>query len=416
MASLDRLSAPEPWPTPTPRICELIRRGAELALEVAIQPELLEEMEQAGMGASGASAWNDPVLMASTRRSTRASLVHWLNANIEHPGQPVPPFVSADMLHNAREMYRLGMPEAIYNSARGAQNVAWQRWMAIAFQLTDDPGELQQLLDVSLRSIATFVEGNMELMQTSLRDEEALGIRDLLVERRELVTQILEGASVNPRDAGRRLGYPLEGPHHGAVIWSEEIDTEIAVLEAAADAFVRACGQSRSLRIIISGAVLWAWAQADQPLDAYAVQSAIRTLPDVRMTFGSAGEGIEGFRRAHVDALTAQRVLGRLRSSARAVSFDRLRLAAIMSRDPEATQRFVTYVLGDLVQAAPSLRQTLLTFLECGSNAAEAARKLHTHRNTLLRRLARAEELLPRPLAHNPIQVAAALEVLHWSA
>ena len=37
-----------------------------------------------------------------------------------------------------------------------------------------------------------------------------------------------------------------------------------------------------------------------------------------------------------------------------------------------------------------------------------------THLNTLLHRLARADELLPRPLAESTVPVAVALEVLRW--
>ncbi|GAB2635551.1 hypothetical protein GCM10027068_13820 [Prescottella soli] len=42
------------------------------------------------------------------------------------------------------------------------------------------------------------------------------------------------------------------------------------------------------------------------------------------------------------------------------------------------------------------------------------AERLYIHRNTVVRRLARADELMPRPLASNPIVVGAALEVLRW--
>ena len=45
------------------------------------------------------------------------------------------------------------------------------------------------------------------------------------------------------------------------------------------------------------------------------------------------------------------------------------------------------------------------------SNPAE---RLYTHRNTVIRRLARADELLPRPLADNLVDIAAALELLRW--
>jgi DNA-binding PucR family transcriptional regulator len=36
------------------------------------------------------------------------------------------------------------------------------------------------------------------------------------------------------------------------------------------------------------------------------------------------------------------------------------------------------------------------------------------HRNTLLRRLARADTLLPRPLLERSVQVAVALEAVRW--
>lgn len=404
------------WQPPAPRICELLRQGAEQALILMTQTDLLSEMEQAGRSTTeNASVQDDPLLMAMTRRATRSSLIHWLNATLEHPEQPVSPHVSADMLDNARELFRLGMPELMLNATRASQNVAWQRWMNIAFHLTNDTRELQQLLEVSSRSIANFVDGSVTLIQAQLRDEQELGIRDLLLERRQLVTRILEGAHIDLRDASRRLDYPLENRHHAAIIWSEETGTELATLEAAAEAFVRASGQKHMLRVIVSGAVIWVWASADTPIDGYAIQSAMRNLPSVRMTFGSGGNGIDGFRRAHVDALTAQRVLGRMRSSARAVSFDQLRLASLMSRDPEACQRYIAHVLGDLAHATPVLRQTLRRFLECSCNATEAAQQLHTHRNTFLRRLEKAEALLPRPLANQWIQVAAALDYLQWS-
>ncbi|MDT5184257.1 MAG: hypothetical protein QOJ20_2428 [Mycobacterium sp.] len=47
-------------------------------------------------------------------------------------------------------------------------------------------------------------------------------------------------------------------------------------------------------------------------------------------------------------------------------------------------------------------------------SASRAAARLYTHRNTLLRRLARADELLPRPLAESSVSVAVALGVLRW--
>ncbi|MGE5452974.1 MAG: PucR family transcriptional regulator [Acidobacteriota bacterium] len=168
--------------------------------------------------------------------------------------------------------------------------------------------------------------------------------------------------------------------------------------------------------MIVNAATLWVWVPGDKALDLPLLRQTLKGLPGVRVAISSADCGIEGFRRAHLDALTTQHVLGRLHAPAPVVHFDMVRLVALMSQDAEATQQFVAHTLGDLALAPQALRRALLTFLSSGCNATEAADLLHTHRNTLLRRLARAQELLPRPLAHNRIHVAAALEALNWTA
>ena len=240
------------------------------------------------------------------------------------------------------------------------------------------PQELRSLLALSARSIGDYIDGSMEILAEFLRSEREARLRDSHVERRELVTRIVEGGEVNVHQASRQLGYTLEQAHHAAVIWSEEADTQLATLESAAAALMRCTGSRQSLTVLANTATLWVWIAAEQPVDQAALQASIKNLPGVRLAIGSAGQGIEGFRRAHLDALTTQRVLGRLQSRTRVVSFDRIRLVSLMTRDPKANQRFVAHTLGQLTSASPQLRRTLLTFLACGSNATLAAQRLHT--------------------------------------
>ena len=92
-----------------------------------------------------------------------------------------------------------------------------------------------------------------------------------------------------------------------------------------------------------------------------------------------------------------------------------VQLVALLTAEPDRADEFLADTLGRLARrrrgdpgdrAAPS----------CASWAAPPGRRerLYTHRNTVLRRLARADELLPRPLAEHAVEVAAALEVLRW--
>jgi DNA-binding PucR family transcriptional regulator len=135
---------------------------------------------------------------------------------------------------------------------------------------------------------------------------------------------------------------------------------------------------------------------------------------DVRIAIGSTGAGVDGFRRSHFDAITTQQMMARLRSPQQIAEYTDIELVALLTADADRAAVFVKRVLGDLETASPELRSAVRAFVHTQCNVSRAAATLFTHRNTLLRRLARADELLPRPLAGNSVEVGVALDVLHW--
>lgn len=401
------------WERPSARVRELIRRGAERALNAP--PEWLEELDAATLTTEYMRGiMEDPVLAAAARRTNRANLLHWAAANVHDPGAPVPPNLGPEPLAIARDLVRRGLNESALHTYRTGQNAAWLRWMSIAFELTSDPDELRELLDVTARSISAFIDATVAGISAQMAAERDELTRGTHAERREVVALILDGAPIQPHNASRRLGYELEQTHRAGVIWSDAAESDLGALEGAAEALARAAGAQRFLSVVASAATLWVWVPGGAVPDLEQVRTEVRRTPFVRMAVGSVGLGIEGFRRSHLDALTTQRMVARLGSEQRVVSFDDVRLVSLVTRDAEGADQFVKHTLGALEAADPELRRSLLTFLNEGCNASLTAERLHTHRNTLLRRLARAEELLPRPLEQNRVQVAVALEVLRW--
>jgi DNA-binding PucR family transcriptional regulator len=79
---------------------------------------------------------------------------------------------------------------------------------------------------------------------------------------------------------------------------------------------------------------------------------------------------------------------------------------------PRRRTRSSPDTLGDLRHADPATQEAVLTYVHELGNTIRTAERLVTPRNTVLRRLARADELLPRPLAENVVGVGAALEAL----
>lgn len=399
----------DPWPAVTPRIAELIRRGAQAVADP--DASWLAQLHAASLSGEGMRAVSaDPVLAESTRRANVANLLAWVAHNIEHPGERVPPSLSPDALANARDLVRRGLDADALDAYRKGQSVAWQRWMDVCFGLTEDPGELRALLDVTARSISTYLDDTIEAVRERMRAEAVELTTGTHAERLTTVTLLLEGAPVEPRHAEARLGYGLLGPHTAALVWGAP-DVEPGRLEAAAEALLDATGSRRRLTLIANAATLWVWLPSAVPADV----AAGVVVPDgVRVALGRAGRDLAGFRSSHLEAVATQQTMDRAGGRRRIASYDEVQLVALLERDRRSADAFVEDTLGALAEADPELRVVALTYVRQLGNVTRTAQRLYTHRNTVIRRLQRVDELLPRPLSENPVHVATALELLSW--
>ncbi|WP_099023974.1 PucR family transcriptional regulator [Mycolicibacterium palauense] len=398
------------WNRPPDRIRDLIRRCAEVAIHA--RPEWLAELDRAVLAANPGIA-ADPELAAAVSRSNAANLIFWATANVRDPGAPVPPNTGADPMNVARELVRRGLDAAALDAYRVGEGVAWRRLMEIAFDLTSDAEDLRVMLDVCSQSISAFIDATLAAIAAQIDQERDELTRGTHAERRATVALLLEGEPIPRQRAETHLGYALTGSHTAAAIWSDDPQAGLAHLDRAVAALRAAAGNAALLSILASTATRWVWVSGGT-IDGAALSSALRETPDVRVAVGPAAAGVEGFRRSHFDAVTTQQMMARLQSPQHLAYFTDVQLVALVTADADRATAFVKYTLGEFESAGTELRDSVRTFIAEQCNASRAAARLYTHRNTLLRRLARADELLPRPLAHSSVEVAVALDVLTW--
>lgn len=404
-------SVRDPWPSLSERGQELFREGARIALDP--RATWLEDLHAASLSGERVRAIaEDPVLAEGTRRSNLANLLHWASANLQRPGRRVPPALGPEALSTARDLVRRGLATDALDSYRTAQSVAWRRWMEICFELTTDAAELRELLEVSSLSISTFLDDTIDAVSARMDAERHDLTGGTHAERRATVALLLEGAPVGRAHAEAQLGYRFAGRHTAVIVWSAP-GTGSRELESAAEAVMEACGAERRLTVVANAAALWLWLPVPAPTTATLVP-AVAPHPDVRVAVGRSGTDLEGFRRSHLDAGVAQRMLADHPARRQVASFPDVQLVALLTQDPTRADEFVTDTLGALADADQELRDVVLAYLREQCNASRAAARLYTHRNTVLRRLARADELLPRPLSGNVVHVSAALELLAW--
>ncbi|MCJ9430528.1 PucR family transcriptional regulator [Kordiimonas marina] len=391
----------------SPRIRELLRAGAERSLQSS--QEWLSAIDIATMEAIG--GMGDPVAMARMRRANRLNVIHWATATIRAPGEPMAPNLTSEILQTARDQVRQGSPEALQKAFRAGQNVGWTQWMEIAFELTDDPAELKELLDVSARSIAQFIEVTVDALLKQMERERAELSRGSPTERRELVSAILNRQPMDLQATSRKLGYRLDQAHQAVIIWSEDPEPDAAALDGMAETLKARMGDLPTLTIVENRAALWLW--LPRALAAEDVEPLCP--PSLRIALGPRAEGVGGFGRSHQGARLAQRILSGAAHERRVASYAMVKLVSVLTQDKNSLQAFTADTLGKLAEAPVALRESLLTFLSLGCNSSHTAEKLGIHRNTLLRHIARAEDLLPRPLDDSSrLTVAVALEALRW--
>ncbi|KXP13278.1 transcriptional regulator [Tsukamurella pulmonis] len=398
------------WPEVSEPVRRLIGELAESML--ARSDEILDDLARASLAdPQFRTIAEDPALAEADGRLVAASLRSWLTANVVAPGGRVVLVAENEIGTYARDIVLRGLSTDDAAGWRSAQRVVWRWWLTACFSATDDPDELRELIEVSGNSLNAFVDDSMAALYEhvqQIREELAGGSH---LQRYATVELLLQGAHIAPARAEAQLGYALTGIHVGAVVWVES-EKDVGALERASEEVMRACEARTRLTVVAGSTALWLWIPAKTSPTIESLAERLGRRRDVRVALGRPAAGLPGFRATHMDAAAAQRLLARLDSPLPCVRYEDIHLIDLVSADVAAADRFAADVLGDLKDASPDLHRTVLTYVDEGLNRTSTAERLYTHRNTIDRRLARIDELLPVPLVGSLVEVTTALRLL----
>jgi DNA-binding PucR family transcriptional regulator len=401
--------------TADPRIAALIRCVAQ---------KLMSRVDE-GVAAIDAAIFEvapvlaeDPTLATESRASVRANVLRFLTAMQRSPGEPISRDAPLETVDLARTLVRRGIElEVLVQSYRRGQNAGWRWWTDAAMAAVKEREDLGELLHASSAVMFEYVDGALHSVMARMEQERQDLLPGELARRAETIRLLLDGAPVNAERAGRQLEYDLSARHTAAVLWTEPPGTVPGALEQAADLLAGAARVRRPLTLPAGTSTLWAWIATRRDPDWEALREAMRyAAPNVRIVLGPPRDGVTGFRRSHAAALTAQRLLTGNPDGERLTTYHEVEVVALASRDEEQMREFIGSTLGPLCgpgRALADLRTTLRVYLDEGGNAPHAAERLHTHRNTVLQRVARAEALLGYRVTERRLAVALALELLH---
>ncbi|MCR1783777.1 helix-turn-helix domain-containing protein [Nocardioides carbamazepini] len=398
-------------PRLSPDAAAIIRGVSELLLDEP--PAVLADQHDAVFASIREMFRSEPSLSAEVMASSRGHNLHWAASLLRDPGEPVAVNLSTEVVGIARDAFRLGVAHDLPAAYHAGKSALWRNWMRLAFTVSTAPAPLQEALDVAVGSLNRYIDDTLAALTELLESESAELTRGTHAQRFETVSLLLEGAPMTTERASERLGYRFDRRHTAVVLWMDPREPDPRALRRAAEAVGTATRARQVLSVIASSSSTWTWLANADRVEASALEAATAQFQGVRIAVGPDDTGVDGFRRSHLDAVEAQRLVQRL-PTLRVATFADVQLVALATHDDVRARDFVSRSLGRLATADPELQSTLRTYIREQFNASRAARVLFTHRNTVLNRIQRAEAMLPAPLATNGLEIGVALEILHW--
>lgn len=260
---------------------------------------------------------------------------------------------------------------------------------------------------------ALYLDVTMDAIVAEYESERERWVTGAVARRADIVQELLTGAWVDVDEASLVLGHELRRHHTAIVVWRPQHSggDGIRRLEARVAEIAGLLGASRALTLPAGADSVWAWVATAEPPAPHRLDG-LGDGDGTRIASGTPGFGPEGFCRSHREAVLAQRVALRRTCPVPLTRFEEVELLTLVSGDDAAMTRFVRRELGPLCLDDPAtgrLRATLAAVQASGGSSAAAAEALGIHRNTVLYRLRRIEELLGRPPGTRRIELELAL-------
>ena len=359
----------------------------------------------------------DEDLLATVRAAATQSIVHvqdGVRAGVSRE-EIVPP---KEAVAFAYELVHRGVDlGALLRAWRLGHELVEETWERAAAELDIDTELRWRALTRAFRFFFRYVDAVCVDLTEAYVGERSRWVRGTAATRAEMVHALLDGELVPAAKASAALGYDVAARHIGFIVWTEPDAPDpgsAGALEGVAASVARTLCGGACMLVPVGNWTVWGWVTLAGAGDGSGSERL--ALPSgVRAALGDPAEGLAGFVRTHQDAMQARRVATLLgRRSGGTVHHRNVALLALLSADPLVATRFVETELGALAaddDDMARLRATLHVYFEENASPARASRRLSIHKNTVVYRVAKAEEILGYELADRRPELEAALRL-----
>jgi hypothetical protein len=397
--------------------------SAVYAATSARRDEIAHEMIGRTRSSIDEVATDSDITRLLTICSIAATTITLATLDIERDDEPV--VMPKETAEYARVLARRGFPITVLDHGYRLTHNTILRWSLEQLEaLGDDSSTVAQAAVVIMTRLSARVDLIAEYMLDIYELEFESWMRHRSTSRSARIGELLDGRPVDVPSAEATLGYRLRQHHLAVIAWLEpkqhEVD-QLAFERAIAELCERFSSRERALIEPRDERMVWAWIPLgdSDPVDRpdWIAVAEEWTHPLI-LAAGGISYGPEGFVRSHRQAEQAATV-ARVSQvpGPRVVPLESVGAVALMCADLDAAKLWVSEVLGPLAldDATGRLyRETLRIFLASGGSQTATANVLTMHKNSVIYRLHRIEEVLGRSVRDGRLELENALALCHW--
>ncbi len=322
--------------------------------------------------------------------------------------------VAAEAHSLARTIARRGLELRVLSNLYHAAHRAVWRFVTEFINSAAVTADFKVQLVVMMWEQTSEVMNSMleELAATYTHERERL-LSGTFSMRVNTVREILDGKLDSAEDASVQLSYPVHRVNTAVVLWTTDhaISIDSRIFEPLASRLARSASATEFLCVPSGARGLWVWMVTGN--DEESTIDSTLVPPGVRVALGRPGQGIDGFRRTHREALAAQEIATSAHRSLPVTSYRDVELVSMLASRPHAMSTLVERELPGLLgddELSARLRSTLRAVLSHPGNFEAAARQLSVHKNTVRYRVQQIEERLGQRIARRALHLELALD------
>lgn len=352
---------------------------------------------------------NDPnyeITLSYLFKMNKLALIHFLTSLIEKPTSLVEPFAINEIINN--QLYAPLMDE-IHQFANKENEISLTYWLNQINHNFPNTELSYEIVNTSIKIFYDFINS------TVLKTKRIFNLNQQSILRKINIESIVHSILFDDNyffEKNKIFNYQMEDYHLCIMAWHTENDTK--VLNETLEDIISLYKNENKIIVDIKNSISCLWINTNEIKFKDDKLNKHLKSKNIIAVYCLNKSGISEFKKSYTNCIKFKNFFNSKNLSENFYSFNAFNLFLTCLEQNEPVKNFILEHLGKKIINDKDLINTLNAYIDSGLIYSKTAESIHTHRNTIIWRINKINENLPRPIDKNLSNIVIALCLLKF--